>query len=101
MESEKYLEFSKQDLTDDNFDDEYQKLIDMLELHRNCDYEIYENLPNGFSEIDPDKDYNFTRYVSMTTKNDHRPGINQCLVDGYIAVKFNNSYLALEFKEAI
>ncbi len=98
--------YSNKSLTDDNFDDEYEKLRDLLGNLNSDKWVIYDTLPDGFTEQDSKNDdgddLGFSEWVrSGGIRPDHAHDHCQVLCSGEIAFQFKNKFLSLHFNEAI
>lgn len=98
------MKYSTVNLTDDNFDDEYEKLTDLIGNLNSDEYDVYDVLPAGFIEQESEGDNRVNRGFSEWIKSggirpDHAHQ-NQVLCSGEIAFEFGNKFISLHFNEA-
>lgn len=100
-------QYSKAALTDENFDEEYGKLIDMMGRLNSDEYDEYDELPNGFAMRDSLDNNGVNRgFVewhkeASFTPQDCGGGVHQVLVSGEIAFEFGNKFLSLHYNDAV
>jgi hypothetical protein len=92
------MKYSNVNITDDNFDEEYEKLTDLIGDLNSDEWEIYDTLPKGFTGH-KSKCGKFTEWVkSGGTRFDHTHQ-NQALCSGEVAFEFGNKFISLHFNE--
>ena len=99
------MKYSNKNLTDDNFDEEYEKLTDLIGNLNSDEWDTYTTLPKGFTEQESECDGRIKRGFNEWVKSggigfDHTHQ-NQVLCSGEIAFEFNNKFLSLHFNEAL
>ena len=99
------MKYSNINLTDDNFDEEYEKLTGLIGNLNSDEWDVYEVLPVGFTKQDSQCENRVARGFSEWVKSggakfDHTHQ-NQVLYSGELAFEFNNKFLSLHFNEAV
>ena len=99
------MRYSDIELTDDNFDEEYEKLTDLIGNLNSDEWEVYDTLPSGFtkqeSECENRVKRGFSEYVKSGVIRFDHTNQNQCLCSGEVAYEFKNKFISLHFNEAI
>lgn len=92
------MKYSNAILTDDNFDEEFEKLTAMIGNLNSDEYDVYDALPSGFTEQESE-DTNgnkrgFSEWIkSGGIKPDVSHGHNQVLCSGELAYEFGNKFI--------
>jgi len=97
------MKYSNVNITDDNFDEEYEKLTGLIGNLNSDEWEIYETLPKGFKEQESECEKRISRGFSEWVKSgglgfDHTHQ-NQALCSGEVAFEFGNKFISLHFNE--
>jgi hypothetical protein len=104
------MKYSELELTDENFDEEYEKLTDLIGNLNSDEYDVYDALPEGFckqeSEFENRKKRGFDEWVRQggtmpDTKGNIQGNVPQVFVSGEIAFEFKNKFLSLHFNDAL
>ena len=95
--------YSEVNLTDDNFDDEIERLCEALGMRLNWEldntFEWHDNLPDGYSAQPSCKEYPFTTYIrSKILPNIYNGNVSQAFEKGDVAVEFGNSFVSIYFE---
>jgi len=91
------VNYSEEIIIDDNFDIEHEKLCDILGFSYAAECNFYDDLPDGFSRQDPDKETQFVTYVKSRFLPDKGSDFQQAIHAGEIVVKFGNGYMSKKF----
>lgn len=99
------MKYSKVELTDDNFDEEHEKLTDIIGDLNSDEWEVYDTLPKGFTEQESECENGVNRGFNEWIKSggvrfDHSHQ-NQCLWSGELAFEFKNKFISLHFNEVL
>lgn len=90
--------YSDIDLTDDNFDEEYEKLIESFDI-RGTFNSFVKELPSSFVK---QENNGVEEWISSSNlKNDFSSSINQCIHSCMLAYEFKNGFLIIDFEEVL
>lgn len=100
-ELDNITEYSNVIITDDNFDDEHEKLCEIIGISHTAETETYETLPDGFIKQEAfgsdDKGLGFYEYVRGMVVN-QSPGRSCAVSVGEVAYKFGNVFISKHFE---
>lgn len=90
--------YSDIEITDDNFDEEYEKLTELFNI-RGMYNSFVKELPSSFIK---QENKGVEEWISSSNlNNDFSSSIDQCIHSGMLAYEFKNGFLVIDFEEVL
>ena len=90
------MRYSQTVITDDNSDDELEKLCGIIGMHWNSYEGFCKELPSGFTH--QMNESGFSEYVNSKTLPNKGSDFKQAFEKGVIAYQFDNGFMLLNFE---
>jgi len=99
------MKYSNVIITDDNFDLEHEKLCEIIGIPHYNDFEVYDELPVGFSEQEAvgrcGEELGFSVFVMGKTIPNKGSDFQQAFEVGEVACQFGNMFISKHYEMVI
>ena len=96
------MRYSKAIIDDYNFDEEHEKLCDLIGISHTNDVDVYKVLPSGFMEQEASGEngepLGFSEWVMSKTAPNKGSDFRQALQVGEVAYQFGNIFLSKHYE---
>lgn len=99
------MKYSETIITDDNFDDEHERMCEIIGVNYANDVDVYAKLPDGFIKHEATdirgKKLGFDMYIKGKILPDKGSDFRQVVETGEIAVEFGNLFIVKQYHSVL